>query len=310
MLKHKTMKKTLSLYFFAVTISNSFTQTNVYHPFPDSNTIWIGTDKSFDGIDCYIYNDYNLYISGDTTMGLYTYRKLYRDGYMWSNCPPPGYYYYDQYYGAFRQDIINKKIYLNFNGTDTLAYDFNLNVGDTLPPTYLNWYASNNYVETIDSIIVGGEYRKRFWISNEYSSPNYLALIEGIGSDHGAFAIFVENWMEASCDLWCVYKEDEVIWQYFSSGYGCNLISSINNKISENEIEVFPNPTNDYLNIELLNQAKISFVEIFNMQGKLTRSQRISNDQIKIDVRDLELGVYIGRINTDKGVAMNKFIKQ
>lgn len=309
MLKEKIMKEALLILILAISIGYSFAQTNVYHPFPDSNTIWIGTDKSFDGIDCYIYNDYNLYISGDTTIGIHTYHKLYRDGYMWSNCPPPGYYYYGQYYGAFRQDTINKKIYLylGYYGIDTLAYDFNLNAGDTLPTTYLIW-PNSNYVESIDSVIVDGEYRKMYWISSQFTT-NYLMLIEGIGTDHGAFAIFGENWMEASSDLWCVYQGNELIWQYFPNGYGCDLISSVKEQIPKNSISVYPNPfksstlikvDGNYTNLELV---------MYNSFGQKVRDANLlTNQTTRIFRNNLTSGLYYIQIIQDNKLIGTKKI--
>ena len=87
-------------------------------------------------------------------------------------------------------------------------------------------------------------------------------------------------------------------------------ISINQNKTTENVVKIFPNPTNDFLNIETLNNVKISSIEIFNMQGKLVLSERITNDQNKVDVRDLNVGVYIVRIYTDRGIVVNKMIKQ
>lgn len=303
------MKKTILVFALILTMGNSYSQTNIYHPFPDSNTIWIGTDKSFDGINCYIYNDYNLYISGDTTIGLYTYHKLHRDGFMYSNCPPPGYFYYDQYYGAFRQDVINKKVFLNFGDGDTLAYDFNLNVGDTLPPTYFNWYASNNYVSSIDSVFVESEYRKRFWISNSYSNPNFIALIEGIGSDHGAFAYIGENWMEASSDLWCVYNEDEVIWQIDPTGYGCNLISSVYEQIPKNEITIYPNPFNSFTKIRIPENYTNVKIYMYNSFGQIIKEIKSTFEKsIRIERGNLESGLYFIQIVQNNNHTLTKKI--
>ena len=73
-----------------------------------------------------------------------------------------------------------KKVYFFENGNDTLAYDFNLNIGDTLPVTCLN-VLNNNYVQSIDSVLVGSQYHKRFWISDD-NSINYASLIEGLNN--------------------------------------------------------------------------------------------------------------------------------
>ncbi|MCD4747660.1 MAG: hypothetical protein K8R58_15300, partial [Bacteroidales bacterium] len=171
------MKKLLFSVIYLFIFYSAEAQTNVYHPFPDSNVVWVGTSwYNYPPTDV-IYNDYNLYISGDTIIGSNIYHKLYQNGYIWATCPPPGYYYFGQYFGAFRQDSANKKVYFFENGNDTLAYDFNLNIGDTLPVTCLN-VLNNNYVQSIDSVLVGSQYHKRFWISDD-NSINYASLIEG-----------------------------------------------------------------------------------------------------------------------------------
>jgi hypothetical protein len=296
------MKK-LIIYLFLCSTSYSVAQVNIYHPFPDSNNIWIGTDVGFDGINCFIYDNYNLYISGDTIIGIYAYHKLYKDGYVYSNCPPPGYYYFNQYYGAFRQDVTNRKIYLKFNGADTLAYDFNLNAGDTLPCTYLSGY-SLNYVESIDSVIVGDDYRKMFWISTPYS-PNYMALIEGIGSTHGAFAPFANNG-ECSNDLWCVYNENEVIWTWDQSGNGCTLISSSNEQISENDFFIFPNPATSFISINVTGGQPIEEAIIYNHFGqKALVAVPVNNT---VDVTGLTPGIYFIEVITSESRAGTKLV--
>ena len=275
----------------------SFTQTNVYHPFPDSNTVWIGTHMTYYEYPCFIYDDYNLFISGDTTIGNYTYHKLYRNGHKYSNCPPPGFYYYNEYFGAFRQDPENKKVYLlGNNELDTLAYDFNLNIGDTLPPTCLNWYSPDNYVESIDSVFVDKNYRKRFWISNEYFQ-NFISLIEGIGSDHGAFAPFVENWSESSYDLWCVYKDDDTIWHYYPNGYACELITSITKQSTEPEILIYPNPFNLSTQVKITgNYTNITLTLYDSFGQKVKEVNNILSQTTKIDRNNLASGLYFIQI--------------
>ena len=56
--------------------SYSFGQTNVYHPFPESDAIWLQSSWYNDGTGCVISDDHNLFISGDSVIGNYTYYKL------------------------------------------------------------------------------------------------------------------------------------------------------------------------------------------------------------------------------------------
>jgi len=302
------MRKIL-LFIIVLPIKITFAQTNIYHPFPDSNSVWIGTHMTYYEYPCFIYDDYNLFISGDTTVGNYTYHKLYRDGHKYSNCPPPGFYYYNEYFGAFRQDYENKKVYLlGDNELDTIAYDFNLNIGDTLPPTCLNWYSPDNYVESIDSVLVDENYRKRFWISNEYYQ-NFISLIEGIGSDHGAFAPFVENWSESSYDLWCVYKDNDTIWNYYSNGFGCELITSINSLSIKPKIKIFPNPFKVSTQLKIEGNYNDITLIIYNSFGQKVKEIKNSNNQIiKIERENLVKGLYFIQILQSNSLIMTEKI--
>ena len=152
----------------------------MYYPFPDSNAVWreyeSGTYASSPPVgECYDYE--NRYM-GDTIIGAFTYKKIWKYGAHYGyNCStyinPINYYV-----GAIRQDTLQRKIYFlpPFQNTDTLLYDFNLSLGDTLPPSYTN--CTTNIVSSVDSVLVGAMYRKRFGLG-------YTYLIEGIGNTFG-----------------------------------------------------------------------------------------------------------------------------
>ena len=86
--------------------------------------------------------------------------------------------------------------------------------------------------------------------------------------------------------------------------------STQENYISGKNVDVFPNPVNDQMNIEYRYNADLSFIEIINMQGTLIKSQRISNNKNPIDVSDLIGGVYVINVSGVKGVQVGKFVKQ
>lgn len=300
------MKKSLLiLAILILTFKFSNSQTNVYHPFPDANVTWVGTFWYNEGGSgpCVVDDDYNLYIDGDTTIGIYTYHKLYKNGYVSSNCPPPGYYYFRQYWSAFRQDNSTRKIYLFENGNDTLAYDFNLNVGDTLPVNSFLYSGYMNIVESIDSILVGSEYRKRFRLNN-----NYAALIEGIGTTLGAFAPIVP-FFESGNDLWCVRINDQIAWT-FSPGNGCSLTSIYENIVTENQILISPNPFSLSTTIQTskkLNNATLTIFDTFGRQVKQIKS--LSGEKIIIQRDNLPDGLYYIRISQDnKTIRTDKLI--
>ncbi len=281
-------------------------QSNVYHPFPESNVIWIGTSwhTVFSNPPCTVYDDYNLYISGDTTIGAFTYKKLYLNDNLHSQCPPAGsFYYYGNYWGAFRQDSSNRRVYLFKFGIDTLAYDFNLNVGDTLPVTSLDG-TPGNVITSIDSVLVGNEYRKRYWLS----SGNYSALIEGVGSTYGAFAPIAEPF-ESGNYLSCLRIDSLIVWtaQQFSN---CGLTSVTEEDIGEVDVIIFPNPVSTsskiYSTIDLVNAT----LKIFSTSGQLVfKIADISGHSINLDIDDLLDGVYFFQlIEKKKSISIQKVV--
>ncbi|MCX6278049.1 MAG: T9SS type A sorting domain-containing protein [Bacteroidetes bacterium] len=299
------MKTVLLITSFIVIISNSFGQTNVYHPFPDSNAVWLQSSWYIDGGACLISDDHNLFISGDTVIGSHTYHKLYKNGYKSSFCTPPfpPYYYFGEYWGAFRQDIINKKIYLFKYGQDTLAYNFNLNVGDTLPTSVINGF---NFVDSIDSVLVGNHYNKRFWLSNGWYN-NYAAIIEGIGSTYGAFAQLVVPF-ESGSNLWCVKMNNQTVWNYDTTN-SCTLITKIDDIEEPTRTSVYPNPFSTSTIIKINKNLKEATLQVYNSLGQeIKRIQHIFGQEVKLERDNLAIGVYLLRLIEDNRIIMENKI--
>jgi len=82
------------------------------------------------------------------------------------------------------------------------------------------------------------------------------------------------------------------------------------NKNSFN-IELFPNPTSDILNIYFPIQTKINFYTIYNLQGEevLSKSIKIYDNYLKIDVSKLPASLYIISVLTSNGNIVSKFEK-
>ncbi|MEO6902522.1 MAG: T9SS type A sorting domain-containing protein [Bacteroidia bacterium] len=299
------MKKiSIILTVLVLTLMVGQAQTNVYHPFPDSSAVWIGTSWSGWGTDKLNYDDYNLYISGDTTIGLFSYHKLYRNGvtHCWP-CPPLYNYYYKQYAGAFRQDIPNKKVYLYQYGNDTLAYDFNLNVGDTLATTCLTYWQPNHFVQSIDSVLVGGQYRKRFWIDG-----CTYALTEGVGSMFGAFG-YIACPFESGADLWCMRINNQIAWTY-STGSSCTLTSINKNSIVENKISISQNPFSTETSLTTTYNLINSTLSIYNSSGQLVKQiKNIFGQTITLHRDNLVSGIYFLRLTQDNKIfAIEKLV--
>lgn len=218
------------------------------------------------------------------------------------------------YLGSLREENGLVLFMDTLNLLDTI-YNFNLQSGDSVFFDF-GWESAYLKIESIDSLEIEGEFYKRFFFEEPNFGFFYMdeVWIEGIGSIHGPLfpkypTIFSEE-IPDSLNLTCFKKDNSIIWNnpFYDLCYVSIILSS--EEINIETFEIFPNPTTELLNIKYLNNSKISSIEIINMHGKTVIYQKISNDLNKIDVRELDPGTYFARVFTDKGVAVNKIIKQ
>lgn len=89
----------------------------------------------------------------------------------------------------------------------------------------------------------------------------------------------------------------------------CSFLS-VNDVEIVNSINLFPNPTTQYISIASP-LTKINEVEIFSSEGRLLKRAVVKNETDKIDVKDFLPGVYYVRTYNDKVfVKSMKFIKK
>lgn len=269
---------------------NNFAQANVYHPFPDTNAVWrvdfsyVCTCQSFYPT---VQENYQYTIGTDSIIGSYAYKKIYRSGFTSSIsttlCACPRNYYYT-YYGGLREDTANKKIYFKCtNSPDTLIYDFSKQVGDTLNliATSFNYPNSSPYTYTcsitsIDSVLVGSNYHKRFNIGG-------ISMIEGIGSTAGLL-----EGVSSSHDLVCYNHNTEF---YPSTSTSCPLIVGISQLPDiSNKLILFPNPAND--KITLQSSTELGAIIIYNALGEIVLQTKSKNTEEEINISKLQAGIY------------------
>jgi len=297
------MKKLLLLFFALIAFLNNNAQTNVYYPFPDTNVAWNQYSWFVNNNTSTYYTTNEIYfLAGDTIISSFHYKKILNSGYNSSSTYPFDTSYFSNIYvGAIRQDSIHKKVYYRTNSStsvDTLLYNFNLSVGDTLPSSYINNYNLRNYVSAIDSILVGTSYRKQYHISinSPFYAPssNYVQLIEGIGSTFGLIPVGgIIPPSEFGGTLNCFSQNNRVIYVNHSGGGGsggCDSTLSINQFENNNQVNIYPNPTSNNFIIETTYTDKQT-LQLFDVNGKLVLTQTI-NGKTNIDASNLAEGVY------------------
>lgn len=84
--------------------------------------------------------------------------------------------------------------------------------------------------------------------------------------------------------------------------------SSQTNKINNNELSLYPNPSNDFLNIKTDNILKVNLI---NMNGNIIKSYKFNNSNFeKINITYLNKGMYIIDINTNSETYKKLFVKE
>ncbi|OYT13167.1 MAG: hypothetical protein B6I19_06585 [Bacteroidetes bacterium 4572_114] len=243
-------------------------------------------------IDNYVY-----YLNGDSVVDGYIYKKVYKRGehdHSWMGDPPAPDYctgssFYNYFYGLVRQDSL--KVYIREGNNDYLLYDFDLSVGDTLPETYF-LMENNVVVSSIDSILVGGSYRKIFNLENSIY-PYPLDLIEGIGFNQG-FLDEVPDWYPAQ--LLCFVLDDTTY--YPSYGEPCDLmiVDISNPEVQYPGLKIFPNPSAGNISIKFNSGPNTMVnVKVSDISGRNLRDEIWAIDQ-GMNVKSLDLGSF------DKGV--------
>jgi len=77
-------------------------------------------------------------------------------------------------------------------------------------------------------------------------------------------------------------------------------IGEINTKI---DVKIFPNPTINYLNIEVSNgKNDLINCELFDLQGRLIKNQSTNQQKIKIDLQDLPIQTYLLKISINNSI--------
>ncbi len=92
--------------------------------------------------------------------------------------------------------------------------------------------------------------------------------------------------------------------------FGACFILNSTNELEQNALKIFPNPTQDILNLEYDGTLKIEQLNIFDFHGQLIRSLPFENRISQIDISTIPEGVYFIKIETNQGqFIFKKFIK-
>lgn len=306
------MKKQLHLSLFVLLFvtANGFAQVNDYFL---NNPIWKENSVCAIFSTCIENNTYNYYIGGDTIINNLQYKAIYKKGtiirYLQSSNPNPGcatgtFNYVDTLPLFFIRSA-GKQIYAyssNQFNPEQLLYDFNLQVGDSLPLTALNT-VPDIIVTAIDSFYTATGYWKRFYLDQTNTWCQYL--LEGVGSDRGLIAP-TEIPFECGFNQICYGQQDTGY--YPQLGPTCDIPLSVQQPVAEKlSLPVYPNPATDQLQLGIA-VTEQKYWQVRDICGAIVLQ---GSPAAVISVTTLAPGYYFAEVGTgNKTVLRSPFIKQ
>ena len=295
---------------FLLISQNLFSQTNFfqtgatwgYHTNEKGDTPW---DTHRDWLD-------QITITGDTTINGMSYKKLETHT-QYSIIHPQnsalntvGYYFsYGQY---LRYDSLTFKVYVyrDFDSTESLMYDYNLSIGDTIPALH------HFKIDSIENISLFGFTARKFHISPDslYGSSVIIDyIIEGMGSSIGLttldpYMLTVSS--ETYTELICFQLGNDV----YPWGSFCDLsigINEINDVTSA--FNIFPNPTTGNLIIDLPDRSLITEVVITNAFGQeVIKAIYYNTSRLELEIGGGS-GLYFVRVVAGEKIGVYKVVK-
>lgn len=275
--------KNLLLLFFLLPV-----QVSSQNFFPDGEAEWY-INRWISCEDCSELL-YKAKMSGDTTIGDHSYKILYEAPIYNGNTMST----WNRDTAFVRTDEHLVFVYNPITEEEELLYDFSLEPGDVFD----TW----NYVFEVDYIqMEDGSFRKRWHMATLDSSPD-LVWIEGIGNIYS-----IVNSTQFQDGLWvrlaCFKNENTIIYSnpmelaYNAGDFGCDGIVSTTELVYQaSSVKIFPNPANQFLNIEY--DGKIKSIEVIDLSGKIIYKTSVNNSALlKINTAFWENGLYLISIN-------------
>jgi hypothetical protein len=282
-----------------------------YQPFPAANAFWLEETESNIIEDPGWCAKIQHTITGDTLIGILVYHKLElsRINYFY---PYPGMCVYDSivaiypvsYEGAFREDSSLKKIYfIPFDSAnEKLIYNFNVSVGDTM--LHHDDACNDFHVTSIDSVLAGGSYRKRYNCMECGFPVAGSSIIEGIGSTAGLFGSWCENF-EGEHALLCLSVNSSGI---YPDGSSCTPLLNVSNTNGlSSAVRIFPNPTHGIIHAEFIN-SNLKTVSLYDAFASLIFEKTTYDKKTDIDLSTFPKGMFFLKVNDGNTIQTQRFI--
>lgn len=231
--------------------------------------------------------------------------------------------------GYFREDP-NGKFYFRSYNTEWVVMDnlavANYNAGDDFL-----YYGYNSYipfivcsVSNVSIVNVGGINAKVAFTNTNFIDGG--SAVEGVGNLTGTCATAQIFDISSTSDerIHCYSKQGQVTSFFNNYTLGANYVFFVNcdsfpvanrqgldsQVFTKNEIQIYPNPTKNIINIELNRDVRETMVKVIDVQGRILQDVFFNGSKISLDLKDYNKGVYFVNITNSEMQQTFKIIKE
>ncbi len=299
------MKKVL----FVASLSFLFHASNAqdYVPFPTDSAYWKTT---FISLGKNIFKTFDL--SGDTLIGPLAYHKLYETSQEEIPIIDSITFYPRAYIGCTREE--NKIVYYLPSGTtqETIAYNFNLGIGDTVAGDIYPCPGLYFTIGSIDSVVLtNGTFRKRFNLITCGNATGYY--VEGLGNNYGPLPFYGVSIGPGSYAPNLTCFEDHGIYLYPLSQSDCSILTNAYEIPGTTlHLSLYPNPFREDCIIDFGKIIQQGELRVMDNLGQTVSSKTISGKQQEIiSAHELQApGIYLLTFSERDNVISRKIIFQ
>ncbi len=105
------------------------------------------------------------------------------------------------------------------------------------------------------------------------------------------------------------FTPDQQMWLVKTDSMGCDGTGDfmddctnvmLNEFVNNPTFDIYPNPANDFIVIaSKAKQSQSKNIELYNIQGQLVKQFKVANSELKIQVGDLEKGIYFVKLGRE-----------
>lgn len=223
---------------------------------------------------------------------------------------------YEKY--ALREDsnkvffrLLRPDLSTEFGTTEHLLYDFGLELNDSIR-LYQLWDFLSGYfwkVKSIDSVLVGQKYKKRFLLmvneSAHYPAEGVQYWIEDIGSTSGPLYFTGISYFETNIDLFCYRVNGELLYSTEVSDGRCDYLDADPGYPINKDVLFYNNSLNQVkINLPLRESCLLS---VYRINGQKVFNKEIPcNSYVKL--MPINTGIYIFEVAAGNLIQREKVI--